>query len=325
MGVFNRQENSTKPPARQPRRPWAAVPAQRSSARSLKVKQRIVIATLLIAASLGPLALFISLSSNEVPPPPPKEDPSWIVSFAETVAVDFLAGRPTDMPTVDGLDPKLGVSYSGDDASRRPALAHKSLTHYYTRAEYVGAQPVDVSTFRVVLNDGKVLDLSVTTISDANGRTLLAAAPSLTPARLAAPGAAKAPLWQGDPNAIDDVPQTVGAATKAWAEAYGADDRPQLRLLVGGGPEGGEYVGLGGFNVSRDPQTLGAYPSPNDPSQLVVRVRVGFSADSANGYQATNDYDLLVANPTSTDARVVAWGAPGTGQTLVPYQNNTAS
>lgn len=304
------------------KRPLTAIPATRSPAKVLKAKQTTVMALLVGCMLAGPLSFVLTvLQSSDPVTSNTVSHPTTVASFAEIVARDYLSGRPTIMPVAEDVDPTFGFAITAETQDA-PGFAFESLTLYSVRSSIVDQRSLYTSIFRVQTTDG-LFDLTIVTGQDALNLSILVAQPSLTRSTVAASAVAEAPRYQLDPNLLADTPGSVIAAAERWAAPFADDDRDQLRLVVGGGPQQGDYVGIGGFALSGRPEILAVVAA--EDGSATVRARLVFSQTGANRFQSSSEFDLLVQDYTSADARVVAWGPAGSGPTLTPYQNNTAN
>lgn len=324
MGGGNTEQETTLIMAK---RQLTAIPANRS-ARSRRIREWTVVGAWIALALMGPLALLVAVRNTSAPAPVISGStyPTRVVSFSEIVAGDFLAGRSTRMPVVEDVDPGFGFP-NGEGT----VVPYETLTVLSASSTQVPQGPsgalrtLDVVTFRAQLEDGRVMDLSVTSTPDQRGFPLLAAAPSLRKALLGANESVDAVDYQGVPGA--ELPSAaVTTAVEQWATAFVGDDREQLRVIVNGAsagnPPNGEYVGLGGFTISRAVQVGEIVPSSVEGGFTYARVELPV-VETATGAQATFAYDVLIARSSGNDPRVVGWGAPGTGSLLVPFANNT--
>lgn len=307
-------------------RPFTAVPATRSSKRALRVKQNILIAAVLIGFLMGPLALLVSSRASSNIPTIPPQIPTPTVAFSEIVARDFIEGRATSMPVAKGVPQDLGFS-----SSNNAPLEGATLVFDRFSTGTVGASRVTLTRFRVVTAEQRVMNLTISTTTDSRGRLVVAALPGLTPALFATTDelAQPAPNKDTNPTVTTEIPRPVREVAESWARAYAANDSSQLRVLVGGGssaPSEGNYFGLGGFVSDRDPRISWAVPGPGDQAFMRVELQlseIGEDEQGVNGFTPSVELDLLVADWSTNSPRIVAWGPPGSGPTLEPYENNS--
>lgn len=124
-------------------------------------------------------------------------------------------------------------------------------------------------------------------------------------------------------------------AIAAWAEAFTSGSSDALHQIVQDRDTSRSYIplsdvqelvsvetGLGGARMTEDGAT--------DTENLIVRVELGLWWKDGKPKLGANDvepdptpiaYDLLIQHADSATPVVVAWGAPGSGDRLTPYQN----
>src|SRR5690606_21684312 len=151
---------------------------------------------------------------------------------------------------------------------------------------------------------------SVQVALDNNRRPVLSSGPTIRPAALGATDTVAAPDYRDVPGAVRPSPAVVTNVTQ-WAHAYLADDREQLKILINGAAADGQaprgdYIGLGGRTRVGQREVVSLVPSPNSSGMADARVRLVMVADGANGFQSTNEYDVLIARYQTNDPRVVA-------------------
>lgn len=134
------------------------------------------------------------------------------------------------------------------------------------------------------------------------------------------------PAWTG----LEDLnpPDPVKTAVSRWSVAYISHDPEELRLATGDPIATNRYFPFSGPD-SITAVVLGA-GSADAGETAVVRVRLqphwpGQPVPDENRSEVPTappfDLDLLVLNADTGSPVVVAWGAPGTGADLEPYQN----
>jgi hypothetical protein len=238
------------------------------------------------------------------------------------VAQDYLFGRSTLMPVASGLSQTL----ADPSIPRQGTLPIVSLVPSNVQIIAYNAHTYEVHHFIVRTQAKQLLRLSVTVGYDSQGFPVLVAYPSLDPQPLSRQASSVPPLDYSDSTSKVDVtadsyPQ-VANVVNAWAKAYITGNSKALGDLTGD-PATRNYRALpAGFVLTGNPTIESGVQSTTG---LVVRVRVGYQASSANGFAASSDFDLLVANPTTQSAAVVAWGPAGQaaiGTGLTAYMNN---
>jgi len=135
------------------------------------------------------------------------------------------------------------------------------------------------------------------------------------------------------------VSQPVDNAINGWLTAFTSGNSSSLRLAVGDSANDGHYVPLRGVATATASTVAAATRvAPNgpvtgqsiSPSAEIVEVSLSiiwthekvpasFAGAGTSGPSTT--MDLLVERANTSAPVVVAWGAPGTGPRLRPYQN----
>ncbi|MFC8797313.1 hypothetical protein ACFT2C_06245 [Promicromonospora sp. NPDC057138] len=179
----------------------------------------------------------------------------------------------------------------------------------------------------VVRSDVGVLAALVLVASSPDGSQTIIGQVGLEPVAPTLQNLAATDAWRGlEPVEPGDSAQ---AAVAAWVDAFTSGDPDRLRLVVGDPASGHHYLPMEGVAAATHDVHAAAAPSAGtEDGQLVVQVDVTLEWD-AQDEDATEDtaaeaqvsYDVLVADPDSAAPRVVAWGAPGSGTGLTPYQN----
>lgn len=298
-----------------PRR-WAVIPAQRSSAPLLRIKLRIVLGLLLFAAVTGPLAFLISVSiagsSSGVIAPVVNPQGE---AFGTQIVREYLSGTGVSLPVAEGLDPKLG----------RPvepvATQVLSVDFVAVNQAVIAGSSVETFTYTARLVNGVTVQVAVP-LSYTEQGPVLVATPSLLPVPEFAERTTTVDVldWSDQPKISPSIPDATRTAVREWAVAYIAGDGAALQRLTGDQDPAARYLGLVGVTLV-DVRALRMFPI--DDTTSVVRVEVLFSLTGVDGYRSATEFDLLIVDPTLPNPRVQAWGPPGSGPTLKPYQNNT--
>jgi hypothetical protein len=320
------------------KRPFTAVPATRSSASSLKMKQNLIIAALLLGFVCGPLALFVSSREAGKPAPAAAQLPTAAIGFAEVVAQDFLNARRSAMPSADGVSTDFSRPTG---AAPVAAFPYQSLSFERVAYDDVEGRTIYQVQFRLTraLAEGEEKGgtlqasylLTVPVATDNVGRLYLAARPSFSADVLAAdnthPGASVAESARFAPS------EGVRTAAAEWAAAYFSGDSSKLTryVRVGGSSPEGVYPAISGFSCAAAPEnpTQGCVDARFATSHRLnsqgygwVRASVVLGYGSANEFTTRIEFDLLVANYNLPNGQlVVAWGPAGSGPELNPYQN----
>lgn len=132
----------------------------------------------------------------------------------------------------------------------------------------------------------------------------------------------------------------VTQAVQAWAAAYTGGNSDALHQIVQDRDTDRSYIPLYGVDslVGAEITAAGAAPltdaAGTATDTIVVRVQLQFwwkggkpavGPDEQLPLPTPVAYDLLVEHADTATPVVVAWGAPGTGPTLKPYQNAVAA
>jgi hypothetical protein len=301
-------------------RTLTAVPAQRSSAALLRVKVAALIGFASVA-SLSGIASTIAWTAFS-PDIPQVEDLLPVGSaYAQTVAGDFLAGRPTFVPTATDIDATFGTAdFAIDPATRKPIPVRSVAPLKVSRETLTTPEGVQVYELHSYLvstpTELRQLDILLLLTQE---RPVLAAQPSLLPLD-PVEGTYEPVDYRQFSNARTTTSPTTNEQIRAWANAFARNDAAALRQVTGDNVTTGSYVGLGGYRVADSPLVINAVTA-GGPDRLVVRVRLLLAADGTDGAVASADYDLLVIDATTELPKIAAWSAPGAPK-LEPFMNN---
>jgi hypothetical protein len=254
--------------------------------------------------------MFIALSNRQAPAPTPvatAPGPTFTSAIAQVAALEFLSGQPYTIPVAQGIDPNHGASGSqGSTVS----LGATGVIFAGTSPGTQSGVNYEVEHF-VFTQNSKLYHLDVTMIVTSNGG-VLGAQPALFPANMA-PNNSVPPLnYVGAPNTVP-TPANLQQQVNAWATAYATNNSTVLSQIAN---HPGTYAGLGGYTVVGTPTIVSTISTDGG---YIARVSVLLSSNSAQGYQAETEFDLLVHTGSGLPS-IVAWGPPG-AQPLVPYSN----
>ena len=313
------------------RHPLTAVPATRSSLPLLQIRRRLVLGFLALAVVSVQFSTVAWIASGNDQPPTVEIPDQSAVSLAQTVVEDFLAARRSSVPAVEDVT----SDFSAPNASGEPAapLAVESLTFAgSTQSPPIGDQqnrpavkPV-LEKFHATIA-GKLYAITVPMVRSGS-EWLLAAAPSITPERVAAnetkPGIDYEQLYPSK-EALDanSLPAAYRTQIKTWADTFARAGRadPALYRLVDN-ESAHTYSGLGGWTLVTEPQLKSAVPVSSPHPGYVVRVGLVLRASATNGPTLSTEYDLyLRSDKSQSQPPVVAWGAVGSYWSLAPYFN----
>ncbi len=113
-------------------------------------------------------------------------------------------------------------------------------------------------------------------------------------------------------------------SVQGWANAFTSGSSSTLALSIGDPNQGDHYTPLHG--VSQVSSTIEFY-APTNKAGTTAIAEVNL-AITWNGEKPTTNsnytFDILIERPLSAAPVVVAWGPPGSGPSLTPYQNATS-
>lgn len=329
-----------------PRR--TAIPRQFSTPAQAKARNWVVLGMFAFAALAGPVALMTASKASTTAasaaarvandPGEPRYRP-----FAEVVAAQWAhgesavpaaagvtLGRPKlTRESAEALSDKLGLDIDLAAASRGGATVDVLHLAWSAFDQVHGADGTysELHHFVVATRQG-VFKLAVPVTRDSrewiadrgvhSDRPVLGGTPALTPylSNPAEGSTVKAIGWSGmTPDRPSDA--TTKRATE-WAAAFAADDNERLAELALENDPALSYRGLGGFRVADVAVPAAAMRS--DGHQVV---RVNMAVVNHQAVYLNLEYDLLVANPGTAEAAIVAWGPRGSGAILVATEPAT--
>ena len=294
-------------------------------------KLKIVVAIMVFAALAG----LVSLVSKSKSPSASSDGPKY-VGFATLVAQNYVSGHVLDVPMVAGLSSTIGrLSAVGSGAVQQDSgqstqqqqdstvqpLAVSNVAFYSGKDVSTGkTSVVETDKFLLEYTDGSLGSLEIVVDGTASGPEL-AALPSVgpNPDQASSGTAAQAPV----PIANLNKPLSSGLIYQIgqWAQAYASNDGTALYVVTG--DSGSQsFSGLGGWKVLGTPQEISAtQDTGKDVTQIVVTVELTLQSTSNASVIEQSEYDLLVTNLLHKYPNVVAWGPPGSGSALTPYEN----
>lgn len=240
---------------------------------------------------------------------------------AATVAVDqWLAERPSPLPGASIL------SFDGQ-SSIVTTKAPKSAPPTWQG---------ELETFTLVAHPDRAnpttWTVGVEVAVDHSGGAVAISGPSFSPVLPTSSG-----QWdQGSPwpglTATSSVSGAIQTVINDWLAAYTSGDDAALHLAVGDPDGAHRYVAIPGVKSASDAVVAAAPIGKASADEMVVQVQLDIVWDGehqpVDTYGATpgptgpaTTLDLLVAHASSAAPVVVAWGPPGSGPTLRPYQN----
>jgi hypothetical protein len=141
----------------------------------------------------------------------------------------------------------------------------------------------------------------------------------LAPTTGSATGTSGASPWPGLSTSAN-VPGPVNNAISSWLAAY-TSGNPQTLLQATGDPSTADaYVPLTGVSQA---SVAGVVAAANygPPGQMIVEAQFDITWDGQSAQPGPTTMDLLVERAGTATPVVVAWGPPGSGPTLRPYEN----
>ena len=264
----------------------------------------------------------------------PQAAPGSPGQVAATLALDqWLAEQPSPLPGASIL------SYDGAEAVP-PPKGYKGAPLTWRGA---------IETFTLVTQPTSTSPatwhVGVEVAIDRSGGAVALSGPSFLPATQAQSGS-----WdQGGPwpglAATSSVSGAVQTVINNWLAAYTSGNDASLHLAVGDPNSSHTYVALSGVRQASDTVLAAAAIGKVSQDELVVEVALnlvfdhepappsslagaGLSGAGLSGAGGTSGsagpqttMDLLVAHASSAAPVVVAWGPPGSGPSLRPYEN----
>lgn len=191
-----------------------------------------------------------------------------------------------------------------------------------------GEMAVTLEHFTVVDGAGTSYRVSYQVGSDpVGGGARVLAGPSLQARPQPVAGLTTAEAWPGVETV--DAPPAVAQAVQSWADAYVSGSPERLHLAVGDTDQDRTYVPIAGAThvvtkvVAAAEVETEAAEGEEPVAQIVVRVeiQIGWEGRDADPSPAAIHMDLLVTRADTGAPQVLAWGAPGAGPDLEPYEN----
>lgn len=185
---------------------------------------------------------------------------------------------------------------------------------------------VRVETF-VVSGSGQLYEAALEVFVPTEGAPAVSSGPSLEPVNVTVHHS-DAIGWVGATDVGSAVGDPIAAAVDRWALALLSGDPEQLRLATGDGDASRTYLPLPATPLDQA-RVLVAGTRPDGSDRMVARVAIEAQwrtvpeADQPEGFTgfAPVVYDVLVERASTATPVVVAWGGPGTGMVLEPYDN----
>lgn len=280
----------------------------------------------IIAIVLLVWSLFV-VTDIQPSPPPATELSSEGKPLAMSTVRSWLAEEPSPVPggSILSWDGFTDVPFSATDDSS-------------TESENTEKPTYTVERHHLTVEDGQkaLFKVDVEIAVDKQAGPQVLGAPSLMPMVAQGTGFQADSPWPGM-SAAANVPDAVSTSVISWQKAFTSGNGNELRQVVSDPDTKHTYQALSGIESATAEVTDGAYFTTikdgdeveTDKLLLRVELAVKWAANAESGDQLDSSlpvltYDLLVTGAKSGSPKVVAWGGPGSGQTLKPYGNAIA-
>jgi hypothetical protein len=306
-----------------------AIPREFSDPRRFTRRFRTMLALVAFAAISGPVGCMAAVANRpeDTPPAPVARHGD----YAAVIAQSYLDGQPLPVPAARGLDVGAGRTavddrrVIGEDDPPPAPIPHSWVIPMDAEVAVipVGAdhqRTVETHRFLVGTPSGPFV-LAIPLVETDGRGPALGALPGLEPFVPDADAAQTDPL---DWSAAFDTARpsaTLEERIGEWARAFAGDDRRELLEISGDGRNGIEYVGLGAWTVTGEPEVGGLFTRADGAAGTHVVVDLAAADDPAVTTRAS--FDLLVRHADEPLPEIVAWGPAGSALTLTPFQNAT--
>jgi hypothetical protein len=280
-------------------------------ARKQKWFHRAVIADIVVAPLILLLILFSVIggskgSTTGATNPNPLINPG--VYQGQVAIQQWLNSKPSPLPGGHIVSFYNTVPIHAPSTAT-PPVANDEIVNYIVLAN---------GTFYKVSVEAQLTGSSASIISDpylsvtANSTTVPGSTPTISSPW---PGISPTPVPSSGP---------LQQSVQGWANALTSGSSSSLALSIGDPNQGDHYVPLHG--VSQVASTIEFYaPTNKTGTKAIAEVNL---AITWNGEKPTTNsnytFDILIERPLSAAPVVVAWGPPGSGPSLTPYQNATS-
>lgn len=281
---------------------------------------KIVVWACVIFTPLAALTIIVTLSKKAVPAKSPQStalNPPGR-SPAAAALTQWLSSTPSPLPG--------GTIISWDGQTVLPQFTPPKSSGNFSSPQNAPTITAVVEHFTVLGASGVWYSAGVEVEMGSAGGLSIVGTPSLIAEPLPSSGSNNATTTGPWPGLIASSapPGPVTQAVNGWAQAYGSGDAQNLTLAVGDTNSNDYFTPL--FGVSNISASVTSYAElPNNAAVTEVSLTVTWSGQPppSSSSQSTPPItmDLLIERATSAAPVVVAWGPPGTGPTLRPYQN----
>jgi hypothetical protein len=306
-----------------------AIPREFSDHRRFTRRFRLILAGVAFAAVSGPVGCMAAVANR------PQEAPAAPVprhgDYAAVIAQSYLDGQPLPVPAARGLGSDAGrtavdgPTVIGGDQTPPAPIPHSWVIPMDAE---VAAIPLDadhqrtVETHRFLVGTPSGPFVLAVPLVETGGRgPALGALPSLEPFVPDADAARADPLDWSTTFETARPSATLEERIGEWARAFAGDDRRELLEISGDGRNGIEYVGLGAWTVTGEPEVGGLFTRADGDAGTHVVMALAAAGDPAVTTRVS--FDLLVRHADEPLPEIVAWGPAGSALTLAPYQNAT--
>ena len=300
-------------------------------------KLKIIVTIMVICALAGLAGLSAAAKKQKAPA---SATPVYL-GYAQMVAQNYVSGSSLGLPVSGNLTTSLGrltqsaaASSSGTSSgsTSQPSSTVVPLNISYLAFAYgsdvqKGTTTVETDTFLLDEEGGTIEQLVVVLSGEGSKVPTLGAAPTLLPGN---PSTAGGAVMTGDSTSSTQSPppQSVQTQVDAWAQAFTNPSNSFSDLYtITGDTQNRSYRGLTGYKLIGNPLIISSTPynQQKPPTSLQLTVEMKLQSTTNAAIVTTSSYDVLVDNLSDARPNVSAWGPPGSGPTLVPFQNGFKS
>lgn len=274
-------------------------------------------------------AWYVDAQNPEPTPEPPTSlqiNDSIGKDAATTTVRDWLASQPQPIPGAQLL------SWNGYTTQPKPKIVDTE-TDETAAGVFVPEWNKETHYFSVRAGNGTLFRVTVEVDAD---RTLGARVTSLPSLKPLLPEVTSG--WKDSPEPWFGYQSTqttdnITASVNDWLAAYTGGNPATLRNIVGDKDGDHFYMPLSGIQkatavverVAFKPSDEPDAPAVENPDTVIARITVkllwnGQVQENLDDF-ATMSFDLLIEQANTASPRIVAWGGPGSGPALKPYEN----
>ena len=246
---------------------------------------------------------------------------------ATTTVRDWLVSEPQPIPGGQLL------SWNGFTTQKKPAIVDEE-NRETAAGVFVPDWNKETHYFSVRAANGTLFRVTVEVDAD---RTLGARVTSIPSFEPLMPEVTSG--WKDSPEPwfgyqSTQVTENVTASVNDWLAAYVSGNPATLRNIVGDQDADHFYMPMSGIQTAKATVERVAYkpsdapdaPAIENPDMVIARIKVnllwnGQVQPTLESF-AEMSYDLLIQDANTASPRIVAWGGPGSGPELNPYQNS---